>query len=366
LLHFPLGDIVATSDAWVESMEANCSPPNGKLASGTYVIVPSAADAGAESAFGLRVFTAPGVVVDLRPLPTIQESYRQQAISGKWLKGLGGCFKFATWTTNAQFSLTVSSTSASGRKVKLTISLSQGDAGAPPLENPEAISFYIVKGGEDGKPAYDQVKAVPTLKFSKRNEVFQEVELEPGRAPYMIIPTLFSPALEDRAFTLCVWQQRDSEGGGDARLAEVPRENQWLRTSAKGAWSGLTAGGCINHPETWARNPTFVLEAIETTTCILILAQHHYRPEEPSTHSLEDGKYQIGLHVLSADNDGDVEAESREWDPDATTTLKVTLKKGKYRIRPSTFEPKQECAFTLTVCSSREIFLNAPAMTSKF
>ncbi len=370
LLHFARSDVVAESDVWTDRIESSVAC---RLTSGTYVIVPSTAEPGCEGTFLLRVFSGSGAETKLRELPALGDAYDTSSITGKWdgkwEGGLaGGCFRFSGWVANPQFLLHVLPASGAGGAALLATAGGAGRASAAPLilsltqpdaEVPQAISFYVLKGSSDKRPRFDQAKALDTLKFTKRREVFQELPLEPSLTPYLVLPATFKPGFTGD-LTLTLYRPKGRFEG--ARIAEVPREARWVTTRAKGAWSGLTAGGCANNQATWAHNPTFGLEVLDRTEVTIVLGQvHHGRGDDAEA----DDVFQIGMHLLGPADDGDVIEETAQWDKEATVTLQATLKKGKYRIRPSTFEPREQCPFVISIFSDNEVVLTAPNVSQR-
>uniref|UniRef100_A0A2M4BF65 Putative cytosolic ca2+-dependent cysteine protease calpain n=1 Tax=Anopheles marajoara TaxID=58244 RepID=A0A2M4BF65_9DIPT len=118
-----------------------------------------------------------------------------------------------------------------------------------------------------------------------------------------------------------------------------------------GEWKGKTAGGCLNHPQTYRNNPLYRLHVGPAATSNLVIELRGPRDYqvglELTVASLEDstvtapfvsqktGVYRSGFCVLDLEG----------------------IPAGVYQVRPSTFLPEQESPFFLKVKSTTNVVI---------
>ncbi|KAL4705929.1 hypothetical protein ACJJTC_017511 [Scirpophaga incertulas] len=117
-----------------------------------------------------------------------------------------------------------------------------------------------------------------------------------------------------------------------------------------GEWSGRTAGGCENHPQTYPNNPKFIFTIPNWRT-----------PRHVVIKLMGPKNYQIGMDVrVESLEDPDVTAPFFKKSSGAYRSGFVVLQlpelpAGRYVVTPSTFRPEQEGPFILEIQSTCEI-----------
>ncbi|XP_014242151.1 calpain-7-like isoform X2 [Cimex lectularius] len=117
----------------------------------------------------------------------------------------------------------------------------------------------------------------------------------------------------------------------------------YIKKITNGEWKGKTAGGCRNYP-TYDDNPEYILQLKEAgNVCMDLKAPTQFRigmdlyPEDSSSMKPKTtGPYRLGFVVLELEK----------------------MPAGRYILVPSTYKPKEEARFFLTVKSTSPIELN--------
>ncbi|KZC04878.1 PREDICTED: calpain-7-like [Dufourea novaeangliae] len=134
-------------------------------------------------------------------------------------------------------------------------------------------------------------------------------------------------------------------------LRKIPNYYEYEKEITDGQWSGITAGGCINHP-TYQNNPRYQLqlESSNNNNYLLIILKG---PKQ----------YQIGFDIVSVVlNDSDAPGAFKMKSSGLYRSGFVYLElddvpAGTYNIIPSTYIPEQEGPFFLTCKSSCKLQL---------
>ena len=130
----------------------------------------------------------------------------------------------------------------------------------------------------------------------------------------------------------------------------------WQEVILRSEWKGRSAGGCSNH-RTWALNPSFKLEIFRPTHVLVALAQDVGGGGGRGCDDVE--RFCIGMQMLTAGRfgmrvpaaDSGAFINAREVSFDVQLEMASGAQATSFTLRPSTFEPGQECGFTLRVYS---------------
>eukprot|EP01104_Vermistella_antarctica_P017297 TRINITY_DN6101_c0_g1_i1.p1 TRINITY_DN6101_c0_g1~~TRINITY_DN6101_c0_g1_i1.p1 ORF type:complete len:869 (+),score=173.02 TRINITY_DN6101_c0_g1_i1:217-2823(+) len=310
------------------------------LQPGNYVIVPCTFDPGHAGSFDVTIFSDDDV--HFYELKNAEETI----LNGEWSgSSAGGCVNFPTWRNNPQFFLIVNQQS------KLTITLRQVGMGSTRVES---IGFYVVRSSGHRLVVLRQQDLVAKGAFVNAKSVDCEITLDSDINPYVIIPCTFYGGKETK-FTLSV-----TVHGKDDPLSAVkmlPCNYSWNKKTIKGSWTGETAGGCRNHPETWHTNPQFSLIVEEDCNVVGLLTQ-----DDPSrTRS-------IGFYVLKNSDSTQSRVGPGSNSPsclksafktDNEVYCEGSLARGHYTVIPCTFVPGQAGDFVMNVyCDVDDVMMH--------
>lgn len=135
-------------------------------------------------------------------------------------------------------------------------------------------------------------------------------------------------------------------------------KNMWQMRLYQGYWQrGVSAGGCRNNRDTFHINPQLHLLLSEMEEVIVSLNQHSiiepkvigftaYSLPKSSTETIGRAFYKENKSLINSQYTNSIQVSHR-----------CQLEQGGYLILPTTFEPGQECGFTLRVYSSKPLKL---------
>jgi len=254
----------------------------------------------------------------------------------------GGCTNFATWNRNPQYALTVKHPNT-----KVFMNLSQPDLRYVTKQNPQThrrqyapIGVVVLKTEHINfkKTSFTQAERETTSLFCGMRDISLEFTAQPGH--YILMPSTFNPGVEFE-YELAVYTDRNCDVS--------PLTKTLPKKTIRGAWSGPTAGGCVNYPKTWLSNPQFLLELDRKGTVIITLEQE-LSPREQAECM---GIYVFGNRTTPARVDKlmnptvspktflNVVSCSEEFQATGTTHI----------VMPTTFDPINR-AFNISVASA--------------
>ncbi|XP_015232541.1 PREDICTED: calpain-1 catalytic subunit-like [Cyprinodon variegatus] len=145
----------------------------------------------------------------------------------------------------------------------------------------------------------------------------------------------------------------------------------WKTSRHEGRWvAGVTAGGCMNYPESFWTNPQYrvkIGECREQGENIMLVS---LMQKQDKRHRRQDQNINIGFNVFEVPQEhqgkrGKFPAcffsrakcvNQTETYKDAREVMKLmTLEPGEYLIVPATFDPNMTVSFILTILSKSEI-----------
>lgn len=191
------------------------------------------------------------------------------------LETAGGCTNFASWVRNPQYGLTVSKPNT-----KVFLNFSQPDLRYVLKQNPatyrrpyDPVGIVVMKADHTNfkKTSFTQEDRVSTSLFCGMRDISLEFVAQPG-INYVIMPCTFNPGVQFK-FELTVYTEHKS------KVFEITKDLP--KKQLRSLWSGPTAGGCVNYPQTWLKNPQFLLEVNSNGTVIITLEQELTPNDQP-------------------------------------------------------------------------------------
>lgn len=135
-------------------------------------------------------------------------------------------------------------------------------------------------------------------------------------------------------------------------------KNTWQMRIYQGMWQkGVSAGGCRNNPETFHINPQLHLLLSELEEVVVSLNQHSIMEPKVvgfTAYSLPKSATETIGKAFFKKNKSLVNSQ---YTNSRQVSHRCQLEQGGYLILPTTFEPGQECGFTLRVYSSKPLKL---------
>jgi hypothetical protein len=145
----------------------------------------------------------------------------------------------------------------------------------------------------------------------------------------------------------------------------VAEGGQWYRYSATGEWRGATAGGCSNFP-TANKNPQYYLSVTRPTAVFMSLTQEERGGRKGTKEGVGISVHDKGGGRVAAFTARD-QVLSSGYAVSAEVTLEGTLSPSAtgapYAVFVSTFQPKRELGYTLTIYTDVPLaaaWLNGP------
>jgi len=263
------------------------------------------------------------------------------SVAGEW-KGetAGGCLNNPfRWRSNKQYALSVY------KDMTVSIRLKQAAS-----DSPKSIGFYVFTGGKRVIKAKKD-SLLKKSKFGKHKEGMTEtlkLTASPD-VPYIIVPCTIE-ADQEGEYVLSVLSDDANfiiNEECQVELYELPEEFDLDRMTAKGEWTDVTAGGCLDYA-TWRNNPQFLLDVGKTCDLNVFLTCH---TEEDITP---------GFYVVKAPTNMTLRVDLKKEDvlfkAPFTTAKEITksfkLTPGRYNIIPCTYTTGLQAEFSLTVFSS--------------
>jgi len=254
----------------------------------------------------------------------------------------GGCTNNPTWPKNPQYGIKVSH-----HNTKVFINFSQPDLRYVTKQNPLAhrksyppIGVVVMTAPhlDYKKTTYFQDERVATSLFCGMRDNSLEFIADPGN--YIIMPCTFNPNIEFK-FELAVYTEPKCP------VFEITKTLP--KKEIKGAWIGQSAGGCVNHIQTWLKNPQYLIKLDKRGTVIAELTQEI----DPNVESPDC----IGIYAFG--NRPNTQRITQVVNPTVspktflnvvTTSEQFTAEPTNYIIMPTTFDPLER-RFSLSVSS---------------
>lgn len=135
-------------------------------------------------------------------------------------------------------------------------------------------------------------------------------------------------------------------------------KNTWQMRLYQGNWQkGVSAGGCRNNPDTFHINPQLHLLLSELEEVVVSLNQHSIMEPKVigfTSYSLPKNMTETIGRAFFKKNKSLINSQ---YTNSRQVSHRCQLEQGGYLILPTTFEPGQECGFTLRVYSSKPLKL---------
>jgi len=271
----------------------------------------------------------------LEPLSPAKE-WKHVSVDGEWVGKLaGGCKNNPGCSNNPQYLLQIL-----GQPTSIHVLLIQEDK-----TDFDHIGFYIQKTTSSTLKLakISSSDLVGKADFATGKEAYWNGVLDQD-SMYVIVPCTFDPGWEAK-FKLTILTDH---------AVKIKKLQEPKGLSVTGEWSGVTAGGCINH-HTWRNNSQYLLTVKSQMTATLNLRQF-VNPASSNMASIGfyclKGSARKNLFMKPSDLIGKGSFETRESVTADITFPGPTAADGSsttYILIPCTFYPKSESKFQLTV-----------------
>jgi len=252
-------------------------------------------------------------------------------IQGQWTnQTAGGCTNFASFSNNPMYHFKVN------QPTQVTFHLFQSK---PQFDN---LGLYLLKGEAEQKQkilAYTPSQEVTHSDFRNQNETILQLNLQPGS--YVLVPCTFNPGKTGN------YQLRIMSPSPFGALSPL-RDVEYV--AVQGSWRGNKAGGSINDPDEWCKNPQFSLQVKRNINVTILLDQ-----------TLVNGKaFGIGWMVFRsgskvADPNSTNVASRSAYKPVKKHSETVEFEPGSYVIVPTTFNAGEQTDFVLSLTSQNSV-----------
>lgn len=261
-----------------------------------------------------------------------------QKFGGRWQKPnfAGGCINQPTWMKNPQYRIkspisceVIISLTHTNLRHKLQKSVSEYQAAGVTVLHRDQKDNHR----QEVLKSRAQVKAIS--KFVNIREALASFEVE-ANEEYSVIVSSYLPNYEGN------WNIRFCSQGP---LEATHLTTTSSMTAVRGAWQGLTAGGCPNHL-TWHRCPQYLLTVTKEMDATISIVQERIG---------DSFLNHIGFHVFTAHPekksvlDPSTSIYECKYQNASTVSGTVHLKEGVYNVVATTFEPGQEGKFGMVV-----------------
>jgi len=272
------------------------------------------------------------------------EKWNKFPFLGEWnAETAGGCTNHPTWYKNPQYG--VEPTEAGKVFCCLGVPDLRYVCKAAPNQHgrhyePIGIAVYESEDLRYKKSTTNGSDRLGTSLFCPVRDLSYEFQVQPGKR-YVVIPCTFQPKVISK-LDFTIYTQHAAQVF--EITASIPRK------SLKSAWSGRSAGGCVNTPASFFNNPQFVVVSDRPGKVEISLEQ------DPHSQGLEC----IGIYVFKGPGAGrraQGNAGPMLFTP--PTFIDTPMVSGEFRvdsgvqylIMPCLFEAGVERTFTLSVCS---------------
>jgi len=258
-----------------------------------------------------------------------------------WNAGLGPVKDLYNIGDNPQFSLTVRSTGSSAVWVLLSRHITDIEDFR---ENREYITVLVYKN--EGKRVYypsDPAPFIDGVRINSPHYLCKILQSSAGTHRYTLVVSQYEKCntinYSLRVFSTCPFE-----------LKKIVMPYKYKEEITNGSWKGASAGGCGNHPHTYANNPRYQFSLNAAATELLIELKG---PKQ----------YQLGFDINCIPTSENVPAGGFSRKSSGTYRSGFVIMEldgvppGVYQIVPSTYLPGQEGPFFLKVQSSHPIKL---------
>eukprot|EP01113_Clastostelium_recurvatum_P012032 TRINITY_DN1619_c0_g1_i9.p1 TRINITY_DN1619_c0_g1~~TRINITY_DN1619_c0_g1_i9.p1 ORF type:complete len:881 (+),score=169.87 TRINITY_DN1619_c0_g1_i9:70-2712(+) len=275
------------------------------------------------------------------------EKWHKHVIKSEWTPDTaGGCGNHPSWSTNPQYAITAASSLS-----RVFVALSQPDkrfkaasgGGASSDRKYEALGITVYEAKDVRYKKEDSEDKICVSGFLSSRDVSFEFIVPAGKT-YLIVPSTFQPKITS-PFELLLYSQKS------IKIHEIKTSVPWKEVS--GRWSGVSAGGCMNHPGTCFNNPQYLLTLDKPTSLKIKLTQ-----ETSPKQKMES----IGVYIFKAasrDKRVDRGVAPPVYSPPAFLgaasfhgEVQLADSATPYVVMPCTFTAGVERAFTLSLVST--------------
>lgn len=261
-----------------------------------------------------------------------------------WTAGVGPTKDAYNIGDNPQFCLEVSPGASGAVWILLTRHITDI---ADFRQNQEYITVLVYEN--DGKRVFYPHDPPPYIDGVRINSPHYLCKLKLGSSSH----TRYTLVISQYEKTNTIYYTLRSYGTCPFTLRKIAEPYNYEKEMTDGQWSGISAGGCGNHPATYQNNPRYelVLESSSNNNNLRVILKG---PKQ----------YQIGFEIVTVIlNDPECGTAFRSKSSGSFRSGFVVLElenvpAGTYNIIPSTFLPGQEGPFFLTCKASCNIRLN--------